>query len=473
MRQRFQRARQAAIVLWIGALAGSGLSVHAQEAPAEPLWQILKEASVLTSITPLPATLTLSQALDLARQHNRQIMIAGLEVKAAQQRTAAAKTGLLPHITIQGLAGRLVEPVKTHFPAGIFGTVNGTPVPTHDANVTTGDRFSSSYTFSIAQPITQLPRIRTGIRLQEVGVDIAREQERRQRQTSAAQVRELYHSILQTQETITAGNEQLKALQQLERTVGENVSREAALRADLLEVRARRTQQEVAVSTARDTLQQFKEQMNLLLGRDTQTPFEVASIVDDTSFVIDEAALVSRALHNRPELQVGALQIRRAELDRRFTEQERMPDVSLATNYAATQSNVNGLPDHIWTAGFQVSWDGLDWGRRNRESAAKSRQIEQARLALEEARSQVQIDVRNQLRRWRQARETEDAACASQQAARERLRVTNNQFDSHAALLKDVLQAQAALADATRQVQEAALASLTAQSELQRSLGEE
>jgi outer membrane protein TolC len=462
-----------AAVLWIGTISASCSSLYAQAALPDLQTQTPTASPAQAPSPAPPPTLTLGQALALARQNNRQIRIAGLQVEAAQQRTAAARTGLLPKITMQALGGQLVDTVSAHFPAGVLGTVNGSPVPSRDIDVKTPSRFSAAYALGIAQPITQLPRIHTGIRMLEVGVDIAREQERQRRQASAAAVREVYHAILQTQETIAAGDEQLKALQQTERTVAENVSRETALRADLLEVQARRARQEAALSTARDTLQQYKEQLNLLLGRDTQTPFEVIPIADDVPLDGNETALVDRALSNRPELHVGALQVRQAELDRRVSEQERVPDLSLAMNYAAMQSNINGLPDHVWTVGFQASWDGLDWGRRSRESAAKKKAIEQANLALDEARSQVQIEVRNQLRRWRQARETESAARAGRQAARERLRVTTNQFQSHAALLKDVLQAQAALADANRQVQDAALDSLTAQSELQRSLGEE
>lgn len=482
MIRRFRDARRVAparrrtaiaAVLWIGAFSVSGRSLYAQTATPVSQAQPPAGASTQASDAASAPTLTLSQALMLARQNNRQIRIASLQIAAAQQLTAAARTGLLPSITLQAAGGQLLDTVSAHFPAGVLGTVNGSPVPSHDMDVKSSDRFTSAYTLGIAQPITQLPRIRTGIHLQEVGVEIARENERQRKQTSAATVRQVYHAILQTQETITADNEQLKALQQLERTVGENVRQETALKADLLEVQARRTGQETALSTAHDTLQQLKEQLNLLMGRDTQTPFEVAPVTDDAPMDTDENALVARALRGRPELRVNALQVRQAELDRRMTELERVPNLSLAMNYAAMQNNLNGFPDHVWTVGFQVSWDGLDWGRRRRESAAKTHVIEQARLALEETRSQVQIDVRNQMRRWRQARETENATRAAQQAARERLRVTTNQFQANASLLKDVLQAQAALADANRQVQEAALASLTAQSELLRSLGEE
>jgi outer membrane protein TolC len=142
-------------------------------------------------------------------------------------------------------------------------------------------------------------------------------------------------------------------------------------------------------------------------------------------------------------------------------------------SYYGLGEGLNGLPDHLWTLGFQVSWTPLDWGKRRSEAAAKTEAVEQARVTFQEAQAQAQVDVNNQLRRQREARAQVQAAHAAQDAARERMRVTMNQYRLKAALLKDVLQAQAALADADRQVQEAALSYLTAQSNLRKAIGVE
>jgi outer membrane protein TolC len=150
-----------------------------------------------------------------------------------------------------------------------------------------------------------------------------------------------------------------------------------------------------------------------------------------------------------------------------------LPDVSLATNYTGLGGGINGLPDHLWTIGFLITWQPFEWGKRRHEIAEKSDAVQQANLALREAQAGAQLDVDNRIRQERQAREQQRAAQAAQAAARERLRVTLNQYQVKAALLKDVLQAQAALTDADRQARDADLAALTAQSELRRALGEE
>jgi outer membrane protein len=421
-----------------------------------------------------PPLLTLRQALDVALHNNRQIAISGLQVEQAKQRVAQSRTHLLPQLSIDAAGGELLDRVKVHFPSGNLGTVNGSPVPSHDIDVTTKDRFSTAYNVTLAQPLTQIPRIQTGIRLQQVGTQIAHEQDRQQRQTSTLQVREVYFAILQTRDGIDAAEQGLKALNELERTVTESVTQQSALPADLLEVKARVTAQESALSTLRDTRQQFSEQMNVLLGRDLQTPFEVSAESEEPLPLAERARLQARALSDRPDLIRSALQVRQAELDRRTTQLGYIPDLSITVSYTGLGTGINGLPDHILTAGFMLTWkDPFDWGRRQHEISEKSKAIQAARLAHSEEEAAAQVDINNQIRRERRADDELKAAQAAQTAARERLRVTLNQYRANAALVKDALQAQAGLAEADRQVQDAGLARLIAQSELRRALGTE
>jgi outer membrane protein TolC len=423
-------------------------------------------------------SLSLREALDLALRNNRLVNIAGLQVEQAKHRVAGARTNILPQIDISGTGGELLDKVNVYIPAGIFGSVNGTSVPSHEVDISTKNHFSTIYSISVAQPLSQIPRIKTEIDLQKVGADVAREQERSQRQSIAANVRNLYYALLQTQDGVKATNELLRALQELERSVADNVVQQSALLADLLEVQARVVAQEATLSAQLDTMQQDKEQINILLGRDVKTPFQVVPEPDDSllesSQYEDIDRLQSQALNDRPDLKRSAMQIRQAELARRNALLDYIPDLSIGVRYSGLGTGINALPDHIVTAGLILSWkDPWDWGRRRHEIAAQTLAIHEAKLANEEAKSAAQVDVNNQIRREQEAHDRIHAAQAAQVAANERLRVTLNQYRAKEALSKDVLQAEAALADIDRQVQDARLAYRTAQSELRRALGEE
>ncbi len=423
--------------------------------------------------TPPAPRLTLRQALDLALNKNRQIVISQLQVEQAGERVAQARTGLLPQFTLQAFGGQLLDTVRERFPKGIFGSAGGSPVPAQDSDLSTGSRLAAAYNLTLGQPLTQIPRIRTGIRLLELSREIAQEQERQQRQTIASNVRQVYFGLLQNQEAVKAGSANLQALHELERTVTDQVVQQSALRADLLDVQARTAAQETTLSTLLDTLAEYKERMNILLGRNIRTPFQVMPESEPAPLDNDSVARQEQALRDRPDLRRSALQVRQAELDRHNIQLSALPEVSLVMNYFSLGKEVDGLPSHLWTVGFQLSWEPLDWGRHRHALAEKTSVIAQARLAEQEAQAAAQADVDNRIRQEHQARALRRAAQVAQSAARERLRVTLNQYRVQTALLKDVLQAQAALTDADRQVQDAEMATLTAQAELHRALGEE
>jgi outer membrane protein TolC len=472
--------------LLVSALLWTGAGAHGSEANVEA--------------TRTGDVLTLEQAVTLALQNNRELSIADLEVGRAQQRVAAARTRLLPSLSLSAQGGQMLNEVKTHFPQGSLGNAaDGTPLPSRDVDVTSPTGFSSTVTATLSQPLTQVPRLRSNVRLQQIGTEIAREEQREQRHALIASVKGSYYAILQTQSAIAADEESLKACREMERTVGDFVAQQTALRSDLLDVQSRTAQQELTLLKLRNALAQQKETLNLLLGRDVQTPFEVVAFTEPGSRgerpvshadqkdgaaegvgeqkdgAADESveALQARALKQRPDLRRSSLLVRQAVTDRRIKQQEFMPELSLATNYYQFHSNINGVPDHVWTVGFQMTWNPFDWGRRQREVAEKSKAVEQARIADAENRERALMEVNNQARKLREAREQVRVAQASQAAARERLRVMMDRYQVREVLLKDGLEAQASYAHANRQVQEAMLQWLTAQADVAKAVGED
>src|SRR5258708_5320628 len=248
------------------------------------------------SMSGLDKVLTLQEALDLALKNNRPIAISGLIVEQAKERVSQARVNLLPQFDIKAAGGVMLDTVKTHFPAGVLGSVNGSPVPSKDINLTSNHHFTSVYNITIAQPRPQIPPLATALRLASVGTDIAREAERQQRITTTSSVRQLYFAIQQTQEGIKAANASLKSLHELERSVADNVVQQAALRADLLDVQGRVAAQEAGISGLLDTLQKGKEKMNVLLGRGIKTPFQIASGAQEAPFATPKKHLPTTTL---------------------------------------------------------------------------------------------------------------------------------------------------------------------------------
>jgi outer membrane protein len=123
--------------------------------------------------------------------------------------------------------------------------------------------------------------------------------------------------------------------------------------------------------------------------------------------------------------------------------------------------------------GLYASWEFFDWGRKRKELGEKRAAMQQAQNTLHGTESNVMIDVNSRIRKVEETQVQLRVAQLSQETAREKLRVAMDKYSQKAALLQDVLQAQASLADANDSYQQAVLSFWTARADLEKALGEE
>jgi outer membrane protein TolC len=416
--------------------------------------------------------LTLDRALELAFQGSRTLEISTLEVTKAEQRLVAARTHRYPVLQVDLQGSKPLESIEFGFERGVFGEFPGIgPIPASDTQVTSSTDFTWFLNATLAQPLTGQYRIGLGVRFAELDVDLQRERSRGERQALASRVREAYVAVLQAESARTAADEALGFLRELERVVADQVERETALRLDLLDVRSRLAGSEYQVRVARHAVDSAKEQLNLLLGREVATPFEVQFLPPPGPLETDLEQAVARALGARPDLSEARLQVRLAELDRRSKRAEHIPDLNLVlSNYSF---NVEFLPRDVQTAGLALSWEPFDWGRRRRETAEKAVALKQSERAAAEAEAAARVEVGALYRGLDDSRALVDVREAERSAAKEKARVLANRYQAQAALLKDVLQAQSDLAQAEDGWRQAVLAFWTARAGFLRAVGEE
>ncbi len=121
-------------------------------------WLALGTCFAQDAVNP-PAVLTLDQAVQIAIANNRNLKIAGLDVDKSKWQIASAKTNRFPVTkTYLFASGDLTSPTFT-FPAGIFGPVNGTPVPEQSRNISLSSGVTGNAYVQVAQPLSQLYKI--------------------------------------------------------------------------------------------------------------------------------------------------------------------------------------------------------------------------------------------------------------------------------------------------------------------------
>jgi len=419
-------------------------------------------------------TLSLDQAIRLAVGANRALKISAIGTKKIDDQMAALRTKRLPALSVSILGAEKLTPIDFLFERGFLGVYPGVgPIPGKDISIHSGLTPTALITAGIGQPLTQQRKIKLNLQMLKLSSELSVEQTREQRHSIVNQVKKLYYGILQSQSALESIEESIKLYQELERITAQYVEQQAALKSQNLEMQSRLQKAEYDALAIRNPLETQKEQLNSLLARDIGIEFRVEQVPELRPYETELDQARKLALERRPELQSARIKRKQAEQDKKIKRAEYIPDVSLTANYLSPVGLGSLIPSTIATAGIQFSWEPYDWGRKKHELAEKDKTIEQAGLAITETENQLLIEVGMRYRKLEETRKLLTVARAGQALATENVRVATNRLKQESTLLKDVLQAQAAQAEANNQYRQALLAFWSAKADFEKAIGEE
>jgi outer membrane protein TolC len=434
---------------------------------------MLAQKQPKSSNEPQAQLLTLDDAVSLALSNNRLVKNSVLEAQKFDFRVSTIRSRRLPQFQFAALGGELLHSFDFTFDQGVFGTYpNVGPIPGSNTKIRNPARFTTYLTGNADLPLLQQYKIGLGIHAIELGRGIAREDVRAERQKTAAEVRTAYLELVATQVGVDAAREAVTTLEEAQRVTMQYIGQKTVLRGDALEVDARLAKSRYELSVAENGLATQREHLNQLLGRDLGTRFRVDYIPEEDTPELTLESAREKASQDRPEIRQALLKERQAEYDRRLAKAEYIPDLSVSFRYQGL-NNVRVLPENVATAGFYLSWEPFDWGRRHNNVAEKSRTVQQARNGLQETEAQVAVEVGAKYRKWKETALLLKATRTGHEAATEQFRTTSNKYKEQAALIKDLLQAQARTTETEFQYQQALSSYWSALAELRRAMGEE
>ena len=248
-------------------------------------------------------------------------------------------------------------------------------------------------------------------------------------------MRSAYFELVATQAAVDAAREGVRTLEEAQRVTLRYLGEKTVLKGDALEVDARLAKAQYDLSVAENGLATQHEHLNQLLARDLETPFRVDSLPeeDTTTLSLEEAR--QQASQNRPEIRQAHLKEKQADYDRRIAKAEYIPDFGIAVSYMGVQ-NVQVLPTNVGVAGFALTWEPFDWGRRHNRVREKSNTLAQAHNGAHETASQIGVEVGLKYRKWKETALLLKATRTGHEAAAEEFRVTSNKYKEQAALIR-------------------------------------
>ncbi len=420
-----------------------------------------------------PELLTADQAVKLAVANNRYLKIVTLDLDVSKDKVAAAKTRRYPAMNIYAFGSQLLAPISFVVPEGQFGTYPGIgPIPAKETPITTPSQPTAYIFGTVSQPLLTLHKINLHVHGEELSMAQTVQQIREQRLSIVNDTLQAYYSIVEIDNVIGATQASIKQYEELDRITTEYVQEKVALQSDSLEVKAKLADQKLKLLQAQDKLQTAKETLNNLLGRDLETDFSVSEAKDLSPLEQDLKAAQDEALAKNPTVKEAEIKMQQADTIRRLAKSEYMPDLGASFHYLSP-FGVNFVPTNIMAVGLELSWEPFDWGRRRDTVNEKTVQVEQSKINLTQTKNNVLVDVNKNFRSLQEARAAVDVAGAQQDAAKMKLQEVTDKYGQKTALLRDVLQQQAAVEKANSDYNEAIATFWTAKANFDKSVGED
>jgi outer membrane protein len=145
------------------------------------------------------------------------------------------------------------------------------------------------------------------------------------------------------------------------------------------------------------------------MGRQPDAVVRVSRSIDYAEGLSQEQ-LVQEAMTGNVQLASAMAQVRAAEVDQRIARALRWPRLDLNAAYGINDQRnevgiVLGTYTQGWNGGLTLSVPIFDGGRINTQTEAARLRAENAAIAEQQARLQVERDVRNAYTTWRSQRE--------------------------------------------------------------------
>ncbi len=419
--------------------------------------------------------LTVSQAIDLALQHNGELGIARENVRNFEAQKERARAQYLPKITNSSDASYLTNREGIVLPAGSFGAYPGTgSVPAKTLHIDQGANLTYSSRTYINQPVTQLFATHALNRAAKVDVDTAKLNVEDQSENVAVQVRQLYYGVVEAEAQLRAAETAVATTKENEREASREFEQGSALPLKVMEAHANVVQALSAASEARTTARDKRLQLNNTLGMPIDSRFY---LIDGEKRGPDPQVLPPRdeavkiALAKQPQVLIADRKVEKAKAELRIAEDAYLPQITISA-HESYQVGIALLSRNYGVFQGEFSYELFDGGSRRAQVRSQRALLGAAKLNLSNLQESTRVAVELAYDRVDTAALNLEAKQQMVAAREEGARVADARYAHGEILPSDRDVAHAQLAEAQAAQRQAEVDFSLAQSEAKRILGE-
>jgi outer membrane protein len=391
-------------------------------------------------ISPAPAQLSLSDAIQLALQNNLATLSAQEQRREAHGFVQQARSALLPNISGVSYQANLTVNIAalgfqpSTFP-GIATSFIG-PFNNFDARA------------RLVQNVFDLSSIRNyqsskqGTRIAEFREQLAREQ------VSEATAL-TYLETLRSERNVSAAQANVMLAEALLRLAQDQRSAGVATGVDVTRAETRLAQERVDLAQTQTTAEQARLNLQRVIGVPLGSPLVLTDQLRFTVEALPQAdSAVSDALSHRAEVLISEAQLSMLNLERKAVQDEYLPSLQFVGDYGTSGITPTDTALPTRRVAIQLNVPIFNGGLTQGRLTVATSRAREAELQLGSVRGQVEEDVRLALSALRTTVERVRAADEAVRLAERELEMSRDRFRAGVADNLEVINAQASLANA-------------------------
>ena len=389
-----------------------------------------------------PKVLTLSESLELAKQHNLSIQTAEQDLRAAEARVRAARAGLLPRIIGSGNYTYFKDVQKSVIQAdGGFGfpipdeNRNGTSQPTTDneaelIELEFGAHHNVQGTVNLTQPLFAWGRYYYSYQAAKIGYEATKKSVKVVHEQLRLDVSEAFYRVLVAQEFVRVAEQSVDLVKNHLAIAQASFEAGAATHFDVLRAKVQLSIAESQLIRAKNGVQTSTNAYKTLLNLPLSAEISVNGTFETPDMEMKLSDLIARAFETRPEISSAKLneQVGQKQLD--VAKTRNRPDFTFFSNYQISANERLTEPNRIWSLGLQINvpiFDGLATRAAVQQSEST---LKQRQLGTERIRTAVELEVRNAYLNLLEAKTLIAAQRETVAQARESVRIATLQFEN-------------------------------------------
>lgn len=346
-------------------------------------------------------TLSLSEAVQLALEHNYGIRAARNNIQRSQNSAHAGNAGLLPNVTLSGGANYNLN----NRTALVFNQLGGgdtatTSLESEETVINNIETSSANAGVGLSYTVFDGLGNVNNFRVLKTNVFLTREQTRSVVEQNLVQVINTYYQLAEQYNSVRLLEETLDiSRQRLARAKSQN-EYGANNKLSVLNAEVDFNTDSVNLVRAQLVAANARRDLNLLIGQDTEAQYAVSRGVSYQQNLILED-LQSQALQGNATLSSQRYNQQLAELNLRIAKASRYPRLDINGNYGYTYQN-NGPANflrtlNVWgfTGGATLSMNLFDGNRTRKNIENAQVDISTAKIQYEEVEASLHKDVSN------------------------------------------------------------------------------